>query len=131
MRSQTVTTLISHPDEDKEEWTFAITATLYPYIPARTYGDPDDCYPEEGGDIEILSVKWDNIPKDMPKEEIKWIEEDLEQRIDDDKKLRERIYENLREETEIDGREYEYDPFEEELKRERREYEKTLLEEAW
>lgn len=27
-----------------------------PYIPARLWGPPDDCYPAEGGEIEIQEV---------------------------------------------------------------------------
>lgn len=31
---------------------FEIECEIEPYIPARTYGDPDSCYPAEGGWIE-------------------------------------------------------------------------------
>lgn len=34
-----------------------VTGTCNDYVEARTHGDPDDCSPAEGGDIEIESVK--------------------------------------------------------------------------
>lgn len=37
----------SCPSCDKE-----IEVEIEPYIPARTYGLPEDCYPAEGGTIE-------------------------------------------------------------------------------
>lgn len=27
-----------------------------PYKPAKVYGDPDDCYPEEGGEIDVTAL---------------------------------------------------------------------------
>lgn len=33
-----------------------IEADVSPYLPAKTYGDPDNCYPEEGGEVDITSV---------------------------------------------------------------------------
>jgi hypothetical protein len=31
-----------------------------PYIPAKTYGRPEDCHPAEGGDVEILEI-WETV----------------------------------------------------------------------
>lgn len=35
-----------------------LTINFYasPIIPARTYGPPEDCYPEEGGEVDIEEV---------------------------------------------------------------------------
>ena len=30
-----------------------------PFRPARTYGPPEDCYPAEGGEAEILAIRLD------------------------------------------------------------------------
>jgi hypothetical protein len=36
---------------------FEAEAEYYPIIPAKISGPPEDCYPEEGGEIEIHSLK--------------------------------------------------------------------------
>lgn len=37
--------------------TFRAEVNLIPYVPARTYGPPENCYPEEGGEIEIETLE--------------------------------------------------------------------------
>jgi hypothetical protein len=39
---------------DDSEFTIVFNAT--PFVPARTSGDPDDCHDAEGGEIEDLTV---------------------------------------------------------------------------
>src|SRR4051812_23038205 len=55
-----ITTYMTIEREDasgtSREITLVVTGTVNAYVPARTYGDPDDCYPEEGGDSEIENV---------------------------------------------------------------------------
>ena len=34
-----------------------IEFTREPIVPAQTYGDPSDCFPEEGGEVEITAVR--------------------------------------------------------------------------
>lgn len=40
-------------DDDTE---ISIEYTQTPYDPGRTYGPPEDCYPPEGGEVEIEKV---------------------------------------------------------------------------
>jgi hypothetical protein len=47
---------LSHGDE-AAELEVEVTFTQTPIIPARLYGPPEDCYPEEGGEREIVSVR--------------------------------------------------------------------------
>jgi len=55
------TTYINIEREDASgtyrEITLTVTGTHNQFVPGRTYGDPDDCYPDEGGDTEIESVE--------------------------------------------------------------------------
>ena len=57
-----------------------------PYIPARTYGRPEDCYPAEGGEVELHSVGRENgEPVFMTDaEEDAWITDIMENPDEDD-----------------------------------------------
>ncbi len=44
------------PTGDSIEREYKVTANVTPYDPGRTWGDPEKCYPPEGGDIEDLEV---------------------------------------------------------------------------
>lgn len=35
-----------------------IEVEVEPYVPSRTYGDPNDCYPAEGGTVEPDNCPW-------------------------------------------------------------------------
>lgn len=37
--------------------TIEVEGSASRYIPARTYGDPGDCYPEEGGEVEVSGFR--------------------------------------------------------------------------
>lgn len=41
-----------------EEYTIPIEVEYdaTPYVPAQTYGPPENCHPEEGGEIDIISI---------------------------------------------------------------------------
>jgi len=48
---------VTHEEEtDNKLLVFEIEGNLTPYVPARTYGPPEDCYPAEGGQLEEYQV---------------------------------------------------------------------------
>ena len=53
-------TCIIYTPED-EELEYEVEYEAEPYVPARIYGEPDDCYPEEGGEIDLISVKLNGL----------------------------------------------------------------------
>lgn len=44
-------------EDDRE---ISIEYTQTPFIPARTYGPPEDCHPAEGGEVEIIDISVKN-----------------------------------------------------------------------
>ena len=40
-----------------EDGEYTVEAYVSPYDPGRTWGPPENCYPPEGGEVEITSVK--------------------------------------------------------------------------
>lgn len=57
-----------------------VTYTQSPFVPARTYGRPEDCYPAEGGEVEVISVKLASDEDDFMSdaEEDQWITDIME-----------------------------------------------------
>ena len=43
-------------DDGETVTSFKVDALFTPYVRAKTSGDPDDCYPAEGGELEELTV---------------------------------------------------------------------------
>ena len=63
-----------------------VTYRQSPYIPARTYGRPEDCHPAEGGEVELHSIMLANgEPAYMSDaEEDQWITDIMENPDEDD-----------------------------------------------
>lgn len=60
--SQRVTLCTTYEREDEDGGVISsvelrITADVSPYIPARTYGPPEDCYDAEGGTVDLIKVE--------------------------------------------------------------------------
>jgi hypothetical protein len=87
-------------DDDTE---LSIEYTQTPYDPGRTYGPPEDCYPPEGGDVEIINISrkisdcW--YPYAATDDEIeKWTQEIEELPIEDDGPDPDEWYDRMRDE---------------------------------
>lgn len=46
-------------DETYKVLSLEITGHVSPYVPAKTWGPPENCYPAEGGEVEIESILLD------------------------------------------------------------------------
>ncbi len=66
------------PQSDAEKWLpgddepdVVIVVDCEPFVPAKTYGDPDDCYPAEGGGFEVVSIEYDNgLGQEIPSDDL-------------------------------------------------------------
>ena len=54
-----------------------------PYRPAQTYGPPEACYPEEGGEVEITGVTYCDKPISLSEKDMEVIQKDVEQKLAD------------------------------------------------
>ena len=63
-----------------------VSYTQSPFVPARTYGRPEDCHEAEGGEVEIIDVKLaSGEPAWMSDaEEDQWITDIMENPDEDD-----------------------------------------------
>ena len=79
----TFTTYIYRGSTERE-FPVEVTYTVSPFVPARTYGPAENCYPAEGGEVEVLDAKL--IGHSYPLTEDEWdrIQEDCENRAGDD-----------------------------------------------
>lgn len=52
-QNQTVTVTYEHETSDGV-CTFEVTGIVSPYVPAYLSGPPENCYPAEGGEVEVI-----------------------------------------------------------------------------
>lgn len=59
--------------------------TQTPFVPARTYGRPEDCYPAEGGEVELIEARVDGKRVNWSEaEDDQWITDIMENPDEDD-----------------------------------------------
>ena len=67
--------------DDADPFVVELTFTISPYDPGVRSGPPEDCYPPEGGEVEILSVLRDGKEFELDDSELElariWLEENF------------------------------------------------------
>lgn len=59
--------------------------TQTPYVPARTYGPPEDCYEAEGGEVELIEARVDGVRVNWSEaEDDQWTTDIMENPDEDD-----------------------------------------------
>lgn len=59
--------------------------TQTPFVPARTYGRPENCYPAEGGEVELIEARVDGKRVNWSEaEDDQWITDIMENPDEDD-----------------------------------------------
>jgi hypothetical protein len=53
------------PRDDHGDHEIHLTYTITPYDPGCTYGPPENCYPPEGGEVEIISASEGGMPREL------------------------------------------------------------------
>lgn len=73
-------------ERGEEEVILTIRGNVSPYVPAKTWGPPENCYPAEGGEAEIEVVLLNGKPWDgeLTDEERERAEEALQEKAADD-----------------------------------------------
>ena len=52
-----------------------------PFDPGVTYGPPENCYPPEGGEVEILSVLYNDKPLELSAKDLALLQGHLEEDV--------------------------------------------------
>ena len=68
---------LAEGQEYLDEVEITVTGTVNPYIPAKTWGDPDNCYPAEGGDVEDIEATINGQTVELSVEQMGRVETDL------------------------------------------------------
>lgn len=81
-RNRTVTVELTRYDAETDvETDLTVECSVSPYDPGRTYGAPEDCYPPEGGEVEVYRAFGpDGEPVVLTSEE----EERLQELVDEE-----------------------------------------------
>ncbi len=69
----------------EDEFEVEVTGDVAPIIPGRYSGPPEDCYPDEGGEVESLSASLDGKPFELTAEEEAKAEGLLQERAAEDR----------------------------------------------
>lgn len=73
---------------DIKEFEYLVTGYVSAYVPAKTYGPPENCYPAEGGEVEDITVTLSGEDVDLndfsQKDQDRMIEQLAEAAADDD-----------------------------------------------
>lgn len=100
--------------------TISIDANVSSFVPAKTDGPPDNCYPAEGGEVEITQVSLieihyafmdgEEIPTPTLTPELKAeIEAMFRKELDKGGRVSEQVDEKLFKASQEDDRDYDYD----------------------
>lgn len=84
-----------YTNDGDTETIYEIECDVTPYDPGRTYGPPEKCYPPEGGECEIVSVKLNG--KEIPYE--LWVQIGLDAKVEGE--IEEAVADKLSEQDEF------------------------------
>jgi hypothetical protein len=71
-------------ERDGTEIDVAVAYQIEPFVPAKTYGPPEDCYPAEGGYISDIHVTVAGVTIDLTADEMEQFETYVIDHADED-----------------------------------------------